>query len=48
MNEVANFKKGSTKGCAANNLNYPPFTPNILDGVMYSKTLCMDAKANVG
>ncbi|XP_064158335.1 sucrase-isomaltase, intestinal [Anguilla rostrata] len=48
MNEVANFKKGSTKGCAANNLNYPPFTPNILDGVMYSKTLCMDAKQTWG
>uniref|UniRef100_A0A8C5HXG7 alpha-glucosidase n=1 Tax=Gouania willdenowi TaxID=441366 RepID=A0A8C5HXG7_GOUWI len=44
MNEVANFKKGSTKGCQANNLNYPPYTPKILDGVMYSKTLCMDAK----
>ncbi|XP_058489999.1 sucrase-isomaltase, intestinal [Solea solea] len=44
MNEVANFKKGSTKGCADNNLNYPPYTPRILDEVMYSKTLCMDAK----
>ncbi|XP_071751949.2 sucrase-isomaltase, intestinal [Centroberyx gerrardi] len=44
MNEVANFKKGSTKGCADNNLNYPPYTPKILDEVMYSKTLCMDAK----
>nr|XP_033486358.1 maltase-glucoamylase, intestinal [Epinephelus lanceolatus] len=44
MNEVANFKKGSTKGCADNNLNYPPYTPKILDEVLYSKTLCMDAK----
>ncbi|KAM9481823.1 sucrase-isomaltase, intestinal [Clarias gariepinus] len=44
MNEVANFLKGSTKGCADNTLNYPPFTPNILDNLMYSKTLCMDAK----
>ncbi|XP_036392320.1 maltase-glucoamylase, intestinal [Megalops cyprinoides] len=48
MNEVANFLKGSTKGCAANNLNYPPFTPSVLDGVMYSKTLCMDAKQTWG
>ncbi|XP_033832313.1 sucrase-isomaltase, intestinal [Periophthalmus magnuspinnatus] len=44
MNEVANFKKGSVTGCASNNLNYPPYTPKILDEVMYSKTLCMDAK----
>uniref|UniRef100_A0A8C6T5C8 alpha-glucosidase n=1 Tax=Neogobius melanostomus TaxID=47308 RepID=A0A8C6T5C8_9GOBI len=44
MNEVANFKKGSVKGCSDNNLNYPPYTPSVLDGVMYSKTLCMDAK----
>ncbi|XP_017279452.1 maltase-glucoamylase, intestinal [Kryptolebias marmoratus] len=44
MNEVANFKKGSNKGCVDNKLNYPPYTPKILDEVMYSKTLCMDAK----
>ncbi|XP_062242243.1 sucrase-isomaltase, intestinal [Platichthys flesus] len=44
MNEVANFKQGSNKGCADNKLNYPPFTPRILDELMYSKTLCMDAK----
>ncbi|XP_063789067.1 maltase-glucoamylase-like [Pseudophryne corroboree] len=44
MNEVSNFVQGSKKGCAANNLNYPPYTPAILDGLMYSKTLCMDAK----
>ncbi|MEQ2225097.1 hypothetical protein ILYODFUR_014017, partial [Ilyodon furcidens] len=44
MNEVANFKKGSKNGCVDNKLNYPPYTPKILDEVMYSKTLCMDAK----
>uniref|UniRef100_A0A672GPR3 alpha-glucosidase n=1 Tax=Salarias fasciatus TaxID=181472 RepID=A0A672GPR3_SALFA len=44
MNEVSNFKKGSIEGCKDNNLNYPPYTPKILDEVMYSKTLCMDAK----
>ncbi|XP_033884004.3 sucrase-isomaltase, intestinal [Acipenser ruthenus] len=48
MNEVANFKKGSANGCAANDLNYPPFTPSILDDLMYSKTLCMDAKQTWG
>ncbi|KAK5608749.1 hypothetical protein CRENBAI_020963 [Crenichthys baileyi] len=44
MNEVANFQKGSINGCVDNKLNYPPYTPKILDEVMYSKTLCMDAK----
>ncbi|KAM4771410.1 sucrase-isomaltase, intestinal [Rhinophrynus dorsalis] len=44
MNEVSNFVRGSNKGCADNNLNYPPYTPAILDRVLYSKTVCMDAK----
>ncbi|XP_039865377.1 sucrase-isomaltase, intestinal-like [Simochromis diagramma] len=48
MNEISNFKQGSAKGCASNNLNYPPFIPNILDNLMYSKTLCMDAKQSWG
>ncbi|KAL4647067.1 sucrase-isomaltase, intestinal [Arapaima gigas] len=48
MNEVSNFLKGSAKGCAANKLNFPPFTPRILDDLMYSKTLCMDAKQTWG
>ncbi|KAF4021015.1 hypothetical protein G4228_012809 [Cervus hanglu yarkandensis] len=43
MNEVSSFVQGSKKGCSANNLNYPPFTPDILDKLMYSKTICMDA-----
>uniref|UniRef100_A0A8C4JJE3 alpha-glucosidase n=1 Tax=Dromaius novaehollandiae TaxID=8790 RepID=A0A8C4JJE3_DRONO len=43
MNEVANFVQGSKDGCEQNDLNYPPFTPCILDGLLYSKTLCMDA-----
>ncbi|KAM9274801.1 sucrase-isomaltase, intestinal [Cariama cristata] len=43
MNEVSNFIKGSINGCAPNDLNYPPFTPNIVDKLMFSKTLCMDA-----
>ncbi|CAO2603305.1 MGAM [Lemmus lemmus] len=43
MNEVANFVDGSYSGCAINKLNYPPFTPKILDGKLFSMTLCMDA-----
>ncbi|XP_073692479.1 sucrase-isomaltase, intestinal-like [Garra rufa] len=48
MNEVANFVQGSSKGCVNNSLNYPPFTPRIIDNLMYSKTLCMDAKHKWG
>ncbi|PKU36141.1 sucrase- intestinal [Limosa lapponica baueri] len=43
MNEVSSFVQGSKNGCAQNDLNYPPFTPSILDKLMYSKTICMDA-----
>ncbi|XP_053566084.1 maltase-glucoamylase [Bombina bombina] len=48
MNEVSSFIKGSIKGCADNKFNYPPYIPAILDRVMYSKTLCMDAKQKWG
>ncbi|KAK7797627.1 hypothetical protein U0070_006683, partial [Myodes glareolus] len=48
MNEVANFVDGSLSGCATNNLNYPPFTPKILDGKLISMTLCMDAVQHWG
>ncbi|KAM7133396.1 sucrase-isomaltase, intestinal [Molossus nigricans] len=43
MNEVSSFVQGSAKGCNDNKFNYPPFTPDILDKLMYSKTICMDA-----
>ncbi|XP_040830836.1 sucrase-isomaltase, intestinal [Ochotona curzoniae] len=43
MNEVSNFVQGSNQGCNDNTLNYPPYTPAILDKLLYSKTLCMDA-----
>ncbi|CAH7470255.1 Mgam [Phodopus roborovskii] len=43
MNEVSNFVDGSVSGCSTNELNYPPFTPKVLDGHLFSKTLCMDA-----
>ncbi|KAK2496039.1 hypothetical protein MC885_013513, partial [Smutsia gigantea] len=48
MNEVSSFVKGSQKGCSDNKLNYPPFTPDILDKLMYSKTICMDAVQHWG
>ncbi|XP_012576239.1 PREDICTED: maltase-glucoamylase, intestinal [Condylura cristata] len=48
MNEVANFADGSLTGCSKNNLNNPPFTPRILDGLLYKQTLCMDAVQSWG
>ncbi|XP_048170897.1 maltase-glucoamylase-like [Corvus hawaiiensis] len=48
MNEVCNFVQGSKGGCAQNELNYPPYTPHILDRLLYSKTICMDAVQNWG
>ncbi|XP_064639440.1 sucrase-isomaltase, intestinal-like [Lineus longissimus] len=52
MNEPANFVQGSTKGCAKNKLNYPPYVPKILgagpEGRMYDKTLCMDSQQHWG
>ncbi|XP_051856089.1 maltase-glucoamylase [Antechinus flavipes] len=43
MNEPSNFDDGSSTGCSNSNLNYPPFTPRILDHFLPAKTLCMDA-----
>ncbi|XP_063023459.1 sucrase-isomaltase, intestinal isoform X1 [Melospiza melodia melodia] len=48
MNEVCSFVAGSKTGCADNKLNYPPYTPKILDRLMYAKTLCMDAVQSWG
>ncbi|KGL74967.1 Maltase-glucoamylase, intestinal, partial [Tinamus guttatus] len=48
MNEVASFVYGSSNGCEQNDLNYPPFTPRIVDGLLFSKTVCMDAVQNWG
>ncbi|XP_006746626.1 maltase-glucoamylase, intestinal [Leptonychotes weddellii] len=48
MNEISNFVDGSVSGCSTSNLNYPPFTPRILDGYLFSKSLCMDAVQHWG
>ncbi|XP_077637215.1 maltase-glucoamylase [Crocuta crocuta] len=48
MNEVSNFVDGSISGCSTSNLNYPPFTPRILDGYLFCKSLCMDAVQHWG
>uniref|UniRef100_UPI00358F0BC8 sucrase-isomaltase, intestinal-like n=1 Tax=Myxine glutinosa TaxID=7769 RepID=UPI00358F0BC8 len=43
MNEPSSFIPGSKQGCVDNRWNNPPFIPDIMDGEMYMKTLCMDA-----
>lgn len=62
MNEVANFIKGQylpdgKEGCFENELNYPPYCPNVLGrdeegrakkNRLYDKTICMDAKQHWG
>ncbi|XP_048201809.1 sucrase-isomaltase, intestinal [Perognathus longimembris pacificus] len=48
MNEVSSFIHGSLKGCADSKWNYPPFIPGILDKLLYSKTICMDALQSWG
>nr|XP_032830840.1 maltase-glucoamylase, intestinal-like [Petromyzon marinus]XP_032830841.1 maltase-glucoamylase, intestinal-like [Petromyzon marinus]XP_032830843.1 maltase-glucoamylase, intestinal-like [Petromyzon marinus]XP_032830844.1 maltase-glucoamylase, intestinal-like [Petromyzon marinus]XP_032830845.1 maltase-glucoamylase, intestinal-like [Petromyzon marinus]XP_032830846.1 maltase-glucoamylase, intestinal-like [Petromyzon marinus]XP_032830847.1 maltase-glucoamylase, intestinal-like [Petromyzon marinu len=48
MNEVSNFVQGSVNGCKDNKWNHPAYVPSILDGLLYSKTLCMDAVHTLG
>ncbi|NXC50572.1 MGA protein, partial [Penelope pileata] len=43
MNEVTNFVAGSSDGCEQNDLNFPPYTPRVVERLLFSKTLCMDA-----
>ncbi|CAF1263699.1 unnamed protein product [Adineta ricciae] len=44
MNEPSSFIDGSTDGCTTNNLDNPPFVPNVLGGTLGSKTLCPSAQ----
>ncbi|XP_060050634.1 sucrase-isomaltase, intestinal-like isoform X2 [Erinaceus europaeus] len=48
MNEPSNFHTGQQPGCEENNLNYPPFVPDILGGFLAEKTLCPDSKMYLG
>jgi len=43
MNEPSNFVVGSMKGCPKSKYETPPYVPNVLDGNLASKTLCMTA-----
>ncbi|KAM9216330.1 putative maltase-glucoamylase 2 [Dugong dugon] len=44
MDEVSNLLQGSDVGCESNSLNHPPFTPRVLDRVLFERTLCMDTE----
>ncbi|XP_012261340.2 lysosomal alpha-glucosidase-like [Athalia rosae] len=48
MNEPSNFYDGLLNGCVKNNLNNPQYVPNVRDGSLSAKTLCMDAKHYLG
>ncbi|XP_034941549.1 lysosomal alpha-glucosidase-like [Chelonus insularis] len=49
MNEPSNFFNGLINGCSPSSLmDNPPYTPNVAGEVLYSKTLCMNAKHYLG
>ncbi|XP_077637197.1 putative maltase-glucoamylase 2 [Crocuta crocuta] len=48
MDEVASFLHGSNHTCESNHLNFPPFTPRVLDHLLFARTLCMDAEFHQG
>ncbi|XP_030743202.2 maltase-glucoamylase, intestinal-like [Echinops telfairi] len=48
MNEPSNFATGQQPGCVNNNLNNPPYVPDISDGILAEKTLCPDSKTFLG
>ncbi|XP_032662560.1 lysosomal alpha-glucosidase-like, partial [Odontomachus brunneus] len=48
MNEPSNFYNGYKNGCSHNSLDYPEYVPNVVGGVLATKTLCMNAKHYLG
>nr|CAD7395425.1 unnamed protein product [Timema cristinae] len=48
MNEPSNFWSGSTRGCENNSLDYPPYTPGVLGGKLFFRTLCMNSEQHAG
>lgn len=48
MNEPSNFIQGSTKGCTDNKWDNPPYLPKVIGNKLADKTICMDAKQNLG
>nr|XP_045367131.1 putative maltase-glucoamylase-like protein FLJ16351 [Camelus bactrianus] len=48
MDEVSSFVQSSDHECEKNNLNFPPFTPRVLDRLLFARTLCMDTEFHWG
>ncbi|KAM9076996.1 LOW QUALITY PROTEIN: putative maltase-glucoamylase 2 [Megaptera novaeangliae] len=48
MDEVSSFFQNSDHECEINNLNFPPFIPRVLDGLLLARTLCMDTEFQGG
>ncbi|XP_054420203.1 probable maltase-glucoamylase 2 [Pteronotus mesoamericanus] len=48
LDEVSNLVPASNHNCEDNNLNFPPFTPRVLDRSLFARTLCMDAEFHWG
>lgn len=48
MNEPSNFVDGFADGCPDDELENPPFVPNVNGGKLQAKTLCMTAKQYAG
>lgn len=44
MNEPSNFVDGSTDGCTSGEFDNPPYTPAVLGGTLFAKTLCASAQ----
>uniref|UniRef100_A0A8C2T861 Sucrase-isomaltase, intestinal-like n=1 Tax=Coturnix japonica TaxID=93934 RepID=A0A8C2T861_COTJA len=48
MNEPSNDLTGQLPGCAANDINNPPYIPSITGRSLSQKTLCPDSKTYLG
>ncbi|CAH7470230.1 probable maltase-glucoamylase 2 [Phodopus roborovskii] len=44
MDELSTLLQGPNHKCESNNLNFPPFTPSVLNGSLLVGTLCMDTE----
>ncbi|XP_055955044.1 lysosomal alpha-glucosidase isoform X1 [Patella vulgata] len=47
MNEISNFVIGSTSGCPDNNLENPPYLPDVNGGSLRANTICTSAQQHL-